>query len=261
MRTKRQMDGRARQIAAGGALLFIVAAVSWWGSRGNRTVNPSANPSPPAPTLAIAESNPRSMNSTAADASQSKPLPRRNHASDSEGSSEETQRVQLHLTAARQLLHEIEARLVKRVLTINTETTLIDHVHLPALTRDQLDPVYTQLSEAGRDFPAGSTGAKLFRDAADKFLFSLGKLPAKHAMRTTDKKTGKASYVVTRLAEDATVTRGENDSLDIKATSIHAGVPAISDEVGHLFGGRSCAIVVMCLRLTASQPCRTDFTR
>ena len=121
------------------------------------------------------------------------------------------------------------------VMVTDNEGWRNEHVHLPALTREQLDPVYTQLSKAGRDFPEGSGAAKMLRQEADKFLDSLRKLPAKHASRNLDKKTGLVSYGVTLLLENSTVTKGGGGSLEIQGAAVSSSQNANPDDVSHLF--------------------------
>jgi hypothetical protein len=239
MPAKAGINARAGRILAGSALVLIAAGLALWAAWNDQPPELLGEPSLIALQSATSESNPPSTNSAPVIGAPLNPTSEANDSRAGQPAPEEIQKVQLHLIAARQLLHEIEARLVKPVTIANTDTAIVDHVHLPALTREQLDPVYTQLSEASRNFPAGGAGAKLFREEADKFLSSLRKLPAKHAMRKIDRKTGDVSYGVTLLAEDATVTRGENGALDIQSSRIHVngGASTKPEDVAHLFRG------------------------
>jgi hypothetical protein len=235
MRAESKTNLRGTRSFAGGALLLIVIVVCWRAVWDNGVSHAPADPPSTPRKSRSAEFNAHGTTTALATASQPTPQSAASDTLAGEAGTREIQEVQARLIAARNLLREVEARFVKRVMTKQTETNVIDHVHLPALTREQLDPVYTQLSQAGRDFPAGSAGAKLFREEADKFLFSLRALPAKHAMRTTNKQTGAVSYAITLLAEDATVNAAEDGSLDISAARINAVTSATPDDAGHLF--------------------------
>lgn len=231
MSTEPRTDLRTMGVLAGCALL-IIAAVLWWAPWDN----PAAAPELPANDSLVGS---QSAGENVAGAQSNTPEP--TSSQDEEDSSanpvtaEEIRKVQSDLSAARKLLHDIEASHVKPVMVRDVEAWRDEHVYLPALTREQLDPVYTQLSKAGREFPMGSGGAMMFRQEADKFLANLAKLPAKHATRKLDKKAGQTSYVLTLLSEDSTVTKGEGDSLEIIGTAISSNQFAKPEEVSHLF--------------------------
>jgi hypothetical protein len=226
MSTEPRANLRVMGAFAGCAL--IVAAIFWWAPWDKPDV--PANASLTASKLV--EEDATSMRTNVLEPA----LPQDEEDSSSNRvTAEEIRKVQNKLSAARKLLHDIEASHVKPVLVSDNPGWRNEHVYLPALTREQLDPVYTQLSDAGREFPVGSAGAKMFRQEADKFLANLAKLPAKHATRKLEKKTRQTSYALTLLSEDSTVTKGEGDSLEILGTAISSNQFAKPDEVGYLF--------------------------
>ena len=231
MNTERRVNLRAIVVLVGCTLL-IVSAVFWWAPWEPPVAGPEvqtdASPDASKPNLKNATSNPATVTEPTSAPEEDDSLPRRVTA-------EEIQKVKGSLSAARQLLRDIEAKHVTPVMVTDNEGWRNEHVHLPALTREQLDPVYTQLSEAGRDFPERSGAAKMHRQEADKFLDSLRQLPAKHASRNLDKKTGLVSYGVTLLLENATVTKGGGGSLEIQGAAMSSNQNAKPEEVSHLF--------------------------
>jgi len=231
MSTKRRVNLRTIGVLAGCTLL-IVSALFWWAP----WAPSAAAPDFPA-DASLDASNPDAENATSnpADVTETTSSQEEDDSLSSRVTAEEIQKVKSSLSAARQLLHDIEAKHVTPVMVTDNEGWRNEHVHLPALTREQLDPVYTQLSKAGRDFPEGSGAAKMLRQEADKFLDSLRKLPAKHASRNLDKKTGLVSYGVTLLLENSTVTKGGGGSLEIQGAAVSSSQNANPDDVSHLF--------------------------
>jgi hypothetical protein len=212
-----------------GCILLIVAVIFWW---------PAIEPSMPE-LASAAHADPDSHERERADASPTPleaPSPRL--ASDSLAepvTGFELQKVYAYLFEAKLALRELESKHAKSVMVQDTPGLRIEHVHLPALTREQLDPVYTLLSNDGRKFPADSTGAKVFRQKADEFLQTLTKLPARYARRNLHKNTGQVSYSLCRLSEDATVVADSDGSVSIRTSGASSSDHVSSVEVSHLF--------------------------
>ena len=154
----------------------------------------------------------------------------------------ELQTVHVYIFEARMLLRQIESKHAKSVLVTDNETERTEYVFLPALTREQLDPVYTQLSKSVKQFPARGAAAKLFREEVSKFLQTLPKLPARVANQIVNKETDLSSYGSMRLSEDATVTVGEHGSLEIHGSAVSGFQPVRRGEVSHLFRDESNSV-------------------
>jgi hypothetical protein len=210
-------------------VLLVAAAVWWWAPWEDASPEPRVAGSEARTSTSVEEGKARGVDATE---------PARAQADDESNpvTGEEIRAIKSELSAARDVLHEIEARHVNHVSQQDGETWHLEHVYLAALTREDLDPVYTHLSKAGRAFLAGSGAAQMFRKEADKFLADLAKLPAKHAMRKLDKTTGNSAYTLTLLSEDSSVTVGPGGGVEIRgAVAASGGALAKPEEVAHLF--------------------------
>jgi hypothetical protein len=94
-----------------------------------------------------------------------------------------------------------------------------EHVLVKALTTEQLDPVYSALTEAGKAFPPDSAADVAFRKRADEFVADLSRYPMRLATKETKKSDGTVSYGMGFFGDKSKLTKGDDGSFTISGGS------------------------------------------
>ena len=89
---------------------------------------------------------------------------------------------------------QVEAQNSRRLKTTEDENEVDEHVLVPSLTTEQLDPIYTALTEAGKTFTEGTAASIAFRKRADEFVAEILRYPTRLARKSFKKSDGTVSY-------------------------------------------------------------------
>jgi hypothetical protein len=150
---------------------------------------------------------------------------------------EEKATIERRVAAAKSILHQIE--LSKATAAEVTEVNRIrtDMVRVPALTVEDLQPVYDALSQAANEFEERSPAREAFRRSADALITRTRNRPIKVVFRVIDDNLrGIPNYKIANLSERAKATLIETGGLRIEGpNTIRIVRPGEESEAAEFF--------------------------
>ena len=193
------------QVLVWTAVTLLILSIAWW---------PSA-PTPPTlaeistPKSTVHASIPREigpLSSPSDPKGQSRAEPLTPH---------EKERIENKIAQAKDVIQRIELRKATAPAVTEGQAFQSTTVRVPALTVDDLQPLYDALSRAAEEFAAGSPERDAFRRRADGLLTAIRKRPSKVILRSVERAQGGVTYKVITLSEEARVTILENGGVSV----------------------------------------------
>jgi hypothetical protein len=154
---------------------------------------------------------------------------------ESSNPAEENAKISRQMDLATRRVQELERRVAQPVKHLENDTFRIAYVFVPALTEEQLDPIFDELSKAAGEYAPASSAGRGFRDLAAAFLRNVQPNQAKLVSRAENVLRGDVTYVVYRLRPNGRVTERSGMLLFRGKDLIGPAVKVEESSVRHLF--------------------------
>jgi hypothetical protein len=149
-------------------------------------------------------------------------------------SAEDTAAIERVIAKARVAREQAEVQRSKQIKKIDNDDRRLEWVVVEAPSTEQLDPVYSALSEGSRIFPPDSPAAIAYRKRADEFAADLLRSPMKLVMKDLNKSKGELSFQMTLFDRSAVFSEEKDGSVKFSSGSAESSKTDHS-AVGYLF--------------------------